>query len=62
LRLKPGNGDSWVQAVPMVELTPGRNSKLSITGPAGVATLGYGKDMVVWTEREVPRSRSLKAS
>jgi Zn-dependent M28 family amino/carboxypeptidase len=54
LGLKPGNGDSWVQQVPLVEITPGKNAKLSITGPAGVATLGYGKDMVVWTQREVP--------
>jgi len=54
LGLKPGNGDSWVQQVPLIELTPGKNAKLSITGPAGVATLAYGKDMVIWTQREVP--------
>jgi Zn-dependent M28 family amino/carboxypeptidase len=52
--LKPGNGDSWVQQVPLVEITPGRNAKLSIAGHAGIETLDYGKDMVVWTEREMP--------
>jgi Zn-dependent M28 family amino/carboxypeptidase len=54
LGLKPGNGDSWVQQVPLVEITPGKNARLSIAGHAGVETLGYGKDMVVWTEREMP--------
>lgn len=52
--LKPGNGDSWVQQVPLVEITPGRNARLSIAGRAGIETFEYGKDMVVWTEREMP--------
>ena len=54
LGLKPGNGDSWVQPVPLVEITPGRNARLSIAGHAGIETLDYGKDMVVWTGREMP--------
>ncbi len=54
LGLKPGNGDSWVQQVPLVEITPGKDARLSVGGGAGAVTLHYGKDMVVWTEREVP--------
>jgi Zn-dependent M28 family amino/carboxypeptidase len=54
LGLKPGNGDSYVQQVPLVEITAGKDAKLSIAGPAGVQSLRYGKDMVIWTKREVP--------
>jgi Zn-dependent M28 family amino/carboxypeptidase len=54
LGLKPGNGESYVQQVPMVEITAGKGSGLSISGRAGAHPLIYGKDMVIWTEREVP--------
>ena len=30
--LKPGNGDSWLQKVPLVSIEAGKNSPLAITG------------------------------
>ena len=54
LALKPGNGESYVQQVPMVEITAGKDAKLSIAGRTGVQSLSYGKDMVIWTKREMP--------
>ena len=35
LGLKPGNGESYVQQVPMVEITAGKDAKLSIAGRTG---------------------------
>ena len=47
LGLKPGNGDSYVQQVPLVEITAGKDARLSIAGRAGVASLelwqGHGR-------------------
>jgi Zn-dependent M28 family amino/carboxypeptidase len=54
LGLKPGNGDSYVQRVPMVEITAGKDARLSISGGTAVQSLRYATDMVVWTQREVP--------
>jgi Zn-dependent M28 family amino/carboxypeptidase len=54
LGLKPGNGDSYVQQVPLVEITAEKDPKLAIGGRAGAQSLRYGKDMVIWTKREVP--------
>lgn len=54
LGLKPGNGESYVQQVPMVEIAAAKDAKLSIAGRTGVQSLSYGKDMVIWTRREVP--------
>jgi Zn-dependent M28 family amino/carboxypeptidase len=51
LGLKPGNGASFLQPVPLVEMQAGRDASLSIAGAAGVRSLGYGKDMVIWTKR-----------
>jgi Zn-dependent M28 family amino/carboxypeptidase len=56
LGLKPGNGASFVQQVPMVEILAGADASLSITGRSGTTTLAYGKDMVIWTKRTVPQS------
>ena len=62
LGLKPGNGDSYLQAVPLVEITPAADASLSIATRAGgrtttnAASLVYGRDMVVWSPREVPES------
>ena len=50
LGLAPGNGDSWVQQVPIVEITAASGAGLTL----GDARLQYGKDMVIWTKRPVP--------
>lgn len=50
LGLSPGNGDSFVQQVPAVEITAGSDASLSF----GETKLEYGTDMVIWTKRIVP--------
>ena len=47
LGLKPGNGDSFLQPVPFVEITAGSDTALSL----GKTQLSYGEDMVLWTKR-----------
>ena len=55
LGLKPGNGESFLQQVPMVESTAGADATLSIAGHDGRAThLAYGKSMVIWSKRAIP--------
>ena len=61
LGLKPGNGESYLQPVPMVEILAGADASLSIAGHNGTVTLAYGKDMVIWTKRAVPEAE-LKGS
>src|SRR5882724_4798918 len=55
LGLKPGNGESFLQQVPMVEILAGADASLSITGTKGALPLAYGKDMVIWTKRVLPQ-------
>ncbi|MCU0759264.1 MAG: M28 family metallopeptidase [Steroidobacteraceae bacterium] len=57
LGLQPGNGDSWVQPVPIVEATTASDATLVIGG----RRLRHLDDMVVWTRRMVPEAR-LEAS
>src|ERR1700731_1964076 len=47
LGLKPGNGESFLQQVPMVESVAGADASLSIAGRNGTLALAYGKDGVV---------------
>jgi Zn-dependent M28 family amino/carboxypeptidase len=54
LGLKPGNGASYVQQVPLVQITAGADATLVVTGAGGSRNLVYGKDMVIWTKRAVP--------
>ena len=54
LHLDPGNGDSYVQRVPLVEILAGEDATLSAAGRGGTRPLRYGKDMVIWTKRVVP--------
>jgi Zn-dependent M28 family amino/carboxypeptidase len=54
LGLKPGNGASYVQQVPLVQITPSADATLTITGAGGSRNLVFGKDMVIWTKRAVP--------
>ncbi len=53
LGLKPGNGTSYVQQVPLVEITAAA-AKLTVAGAGGTRDLEFGKDMVIWTKRAVP--------
>ena len=56
LGLKPGNGTSYVQQVPLVEITAGADATLIATGAQGSRNLVFGKDMVIWTKRAVPET------
>jgi Zn-dependent M28 family amino/carboxypeptidase len=57
LGLQPGNGDSWLQQVPIVEATTASDASLALAGRG----LRWLDDMVVWTRRLVPEAR-LEAS
>jgi Zn-dependent M28 family amino/carboxypeptidase len=54
LGLKPGNGNSYVQQVPLVQITASADATLSATSPSGARNLVFGKDMVIWSKRAVP--------
>jgi Zn-dependent M28 family amino/carboxypeptidase len=51
LGLKPGNGASFVQQVPLVEIVAGADASLVAVGPNSVRRLLYGRDMVIWSKR-----------
>ncbi len=58
LGARPGNGDSWFQAVPMVEITGSPETTLDIRFADGSSqTLAYGEDMVVGSRQTVPEAR-----
>ncbi len=51
----PGNGESYLQQVPLVSITAQDVSELAITRPEGPAlSFGYRRDMMAWTRRVVP--------
>src|SRR5580704_11150535 len=54
LGLKPGNDKTYVQQVPLVQITSGADATLSATTKSGARNLVFGKDMVIWTKRAVP--------
>ena len=54
LGLKPGNGNSYVQQVPLVQITASADATLSAIYPSGAHNLVFGKDMVIWSKRAVP--------
>ena len=54
LGLKPGNGASYVQQVPLVQITAGADATLIATTLSGSRNLLVGKDVVIWTKRTVP--------
>ncbi|MBX3713213.1 MAG: M28 family peptidase [Lysobacter sp.] len=47
--LKPGNGDSWFQVVPMMETTADESTTMTIDVKGTPRTLAFGTDMVVGT-------------
>jgi Zn-dependent M28 family amino/carboxypeptidase len=55
LGLKPGNGDSYLQSVPLQETVTGADATLTAAGRKGSLTLAYGKDMVVWSKGGLPQ-------
>lgn len=50
LGLEPGNGTSYRQEVPMVEITPTADSIMTVTGGKKNIKLSGFKDYVLWTE------------
>jgi len=54
LGLKPGNRTSYLQEVPMVEITAAPDAALKITTGAESVDLRFRQDMVIWTKREKP--------
>jgi Zn-dependent M28 family amino/carboxypeptidase len=61
LGLKPVVGESYVQQVPLVEITPAGDIMLSVSGHGAAERLRYGKDMILWSGRAVPET-SLQSS
>ncbi len=53
LGLEPGNGESWVQDVPITAVTTDPSATLSIRGSEFEADLAYAEEMVVFTQRQV---------
>jgi Zn-dependent M28 family amino/carboxypeptidase len=53
--LQPGNNGTWTQDVPVVEMETDPSATLTLrdTKNAAPLSLTYGKDMVVWTKRQV---------
>ena len=54
LGLKPGNGTSFRQEVPMVEITAAADAALEFTTGQTTAQLKFRDDMVIWTKRVKP--------
>ncbi len=52
--LKPGNGATYYQSVPLVEITAAPDSTLKVTRGGEERRFKYREDMVVWTKRVVP--------
>ncbi len=49
--LEPGNGNSYLQDVPLVEISPKYVSPLKVQSPKGSFELKNMEDFVLWTER-----------
>jgi Zn-dependent M28 family amino/carboxypeptidase len=60
--LKPAVHGKWTQDVPLVAITADPKTSLAISGGAGTPlSLAYGRDVVMWTKRQVAR-QALDAS
>ncbi len=51
LGLEPGNGNSYTQDVPLVEISPASPPVLAVHSPKGEIALKNMSDFVVWTEK-----------
>lgn len=49
--LHPGNGDSWVQEVPLVSITAEPDANLEVSGEDASETFEYGSEAMLWTRR-----------
>ena len=56
LGLEPGNGDRYVQEVPLVAITVTNAPTLALSGGDTTQNLAYGDDHVVWSKRVVDTS------
>jgi Zn-dependent M28 family amino/carboxypeptidase len=56
LGLKPANGDSFLQPVPMVEITAASDASLTLTTANAAVSLRYPDDAVIWTKRAQPEA------
>lgn len=54
LGLEPGNGSSYLQDVPLVEIKPAEPPLVKVQTPKGVISLKNLTDYVVWTENTEP--------
>ncbi|HEY6125927.1 MAG TPA: M28 family metallopeptidase [Steroidobacteraceae bacterium] len=61
LGLKAGNGASFLQEVPMVEITAASDATLKFTTGENSADLKFREDMVIWTKR-VKTAESMESS
>ncbi len=59
--LKPGNGATFYQSVPLVEITADPDTSLVVRRGSEERRFKYADDMVVWTKRVVP-SAAIEAS
>jgi len=56
LGLKPGNGTSYLQQVPMVEIQNDGAAMLAISGRGAGKVLSDSKDLIIWTPRFQPEA------
>jgi Zn-dependent M28 family amino/carboxypeptidase len=61
LGLKPGNGASFVQQVPLLQITPSAPATLTLSGAGGSRDLVLGKEVVLWTKRAVPEIKIVQS-
>jgi Zn-dependent M28 family amino/carboxypeptidase len=54
--LTPGNGDSFFQEVPLVDITASPDARLVISGSGEDLSFSYADEMVTWTTRVVDRA------
>lgn len=59
--LEPGNGDSYFQNVPLLEISALSDMSLTVKGRGNTESFKYGSDFVAWTTRMV-KNVSLEAS
>jgi len=56
LGLEPGNGDSFFQEVPLVQITADPDAALVVRGKGARNSFAYGGDYMAWTKRVVRRA------
>ena len=55
--LRPANGTSWFQDVPIVEVLPSSSAILTVEGARGGAAFEWGEDVLLGNSRAVARAR-----